>query len=63
MTPIEFLQILRLVGQAAPEIMSLIKRLQDGEDIPIMDAELEAGRKLVRGAVEQWDNTPPGQRT
>ena len=62
MTPYELIAILRLVAQSAPDIMSLIERLHNGEEIEVDDAMLEAGRGAVRSAVNQWDNTPPGQR-
>lgn len=60
MTQYELIAILRLVAQSAPQIMSLIERMRDGEEIEVDDAELEAGTQLVRRAVQRWNNTPAG---
>lgn len=60
MTGLEIIAILRLVAQSAPDIMSLIERLRNGEEIKVTDAELEAGRNLVADAVQKWDSTPAG---
>ena len=62
MTALELLTILRLVAQEAPDIINLIQRLKNGEQIEVTDAQLEAGRQAVHSAVMQRDNTPPGQR-
>jgi len=63
MTALELIAILRLVAQSAPDIMKLVERLRSGEEVEVDDAQLEAGRQLVRYAVQGWDDTPAGSAT
>ena len=63
MTPLELIAILRLVAQSAPDVMALIDRLRNGEEVEVTDAQLVASARLVRNSVQKWDDTESGSAT